>query len=121
MDERAFVPIYIAVPDFEGDIREDSLRVDARVDTGADMSAIPQQLLEKIIGDQPIDYYGSIAVETFDGKRSYIKTVLLTIALEIRGNLLVYDNVELLIIDNQDFLIGMDILSTLWGKTKAEP
>ncbi len=82
-------------------------RVTAKVDTGADLSAIPQTVAT-VLGLLPAQ---TIVAESFDGSRTHIETY--AVILEVAQARFRY--IEVILIPDDHALIGRDILNHFYA------
>jgi hypothetical protein len=106
------VPVYLAQPGSEGEIHKKGFRLDALVDTGADISIVSPAIVEQVYGEKSTPY-GLVIVQGFDGRQSVVKTVPLTVGLESEGGQLITVQIDCLQADIEGLSIGADVLSLL--------
>jgi hypothetical protein len=118
-ENRMSLPVFIAQPGSEENMREKGLRIDALVDSGADISIVPTTVSEQVYDRKSVPY-GFVEVFTLSG-RQHIRTVPLTIGVETsRGNLICVQ-IDCLVSEQYEITtIGNDVLTQLGLKVTLD-
>ena len=105
--DRTFLqPAPIVEVEVANPYKSKSKKVKGKIDTGADISAIPTELLDKL----SLEWSGSKKVHGFNQKRvTKVKTFRVDISFESRK----FELVEVILTPNPRVLIGRDILNQL--------
>ena len=83
-------------------------RVTAKLDTGADLSAIPQAIADEL-GLLPVR---TITAESFDGSRTSIDTYAVTLEIAPAR----FRHIEVILIPDEYALLGRDILNHFYAE-----
>jgi len=118
-ENRMSLPVFIAQPGSEENIREKGLRIDALVDSGADISIVPTTVSEKVYGRKLVPY-GFVEVSMLTG-RQHLRTVPLTIGVETLGGDIVCAQIDCLVSEEYKIItIGNDVLTQLGLKVTLD-
>ena len=118
-ENRMSLPVFIAQPGSEENIREKGLRIDALVDSGADISIVPTTVSEQVY-DRKLVPYGFVEVSTLGG-RQHLRTVPLTIGVETSGGDLICVQIDCLVSEQYEITtIGNDVLTQLGLKVTLD-
>jgi len=113
------LPVFIAQPGSEENIREKGLRIDALVDSGADISIVPTTVPEQVY-DRKLVPYGFVEVSTLGG-RQHLRTVPLTIGVETSRGDLICVQIDCLVSEQYEITtIGNDVLTQLGLKVTLD-
>ena len=118
-ENRMSLPVFIAQPGSEENIREKGLRIDALVDSGADISIVPTTVPEQVY-DRKLVPYGFVEVSTLGG-RQHLRTVPLTIGVETSRGDLICVQIDCLVSEQYEITtIGNDVLTQLGLKVTLD-
>lgn len=111
--------VFIAQPGSEEKIREKGLRIDALVDSGANISIVPTTVSEQVYGRKLVPY-GFVEISTLSGNKR-LRTVPLSIGVEtLRGDL-VYAQIDCFVSEEFNIvIIGNDVLTQLGLKVTLD-
>ena len=118
-ENRMSLPVFIAQPGSEENIRQKGLRIDALVDSGADISIVPTTVSEQVY-DRKLVPYGFVEVSTVGG-RQHLRTVPLTIGVETSRGDLICVQIDCLVSEQYEITtIGNDVLTQLGLKVTLD-
>jgi len=118
-ENRLSLPVFIAQPGSEENIRQKGLRIDALVDSGADISIVPTTVSEQVY-DRKLVPYGFVEVSTLGG-RQHLRTVPLTIGVETSRGDLICVQIDCLVSEQYEITtIGNDVLTQLGLKVTLD-
>lgn len=118
-ENRMNLPVFIAQPGSEENIRQKGLRIDALVDSGADISIVPTTVSEQVY-DRKLVPYGFVEVSTLGG-RQHLRTVPLTIGVETSRGDLICVQIDCLVSEQYEITtIGNDVLTQLGLKVTLD-
>ncbi|MFM6515765.1 MAG: hypothetical protein ACKPIC_03755, partial [Microcystis panniformis] len=89
--------IYVAPPGNEREIREVGLGLNGLLDTGAELSVIPESSLALIESQDQLPYK-YVNFRGVNGNILQSKVVSLSVGIEFKGNFVILDNIEFLVL-----------------------
>lgn len=115
-----YVTIYVAPPGNEREIREVGLGLNGLLDTGAELSVIPESSLALIESQDQLPYK-YVNFRGVNGNILQSKVVSLSVGIEFKGNFVILDNIEFFVLPtSKDLLIGLNIISRLTNPNAIE-
>lgn len=118
-ENRMKLPVFIAQPGSEEKIREKGLRIEAMVDSGADISVVPSTIREQIYGHEFVPYR-DIEVSMLSGIQR-VRTIPLTIGIETSSGDLVCAQIDCIVLEDYEITtIGNDVLTQLGLKVTLD-
>jgi len=118
-ENRMSLPILVAQPGSEENIREKGLCIDALVDTGADISIVTPAVTERVYGRKLVPY--GFVESCGIGGRQRLLTVPLTIGVETLGGDLVCAQIDCIVSEAPKIvMIGNDVLTQLGLKVTLD-
>lgn len=118
-ENRMKILVFIGQPGSEENIREKGLRIEAMVDSGADISVVPTTIPEQVYGRKLVPY-GFVEASMVSGIQR-LRTVPLTIGIETSSGDLVCAQIDCIVAEKYEITtIGNDVLTQLGLKVTLD-